>query len=102
MYRVYVVQLSAGVRTHGRVRAANPDGGESCFYVGSTAHDAEHRYSQHKAGIHANRGYVTKYGEGLRPDLSDGVEYSTRAEAEDAEARIASQLRAAGHTVWSN
>lgn len=100
-YRVYVVELDSAVLNHGRVRKANPGGGVRCAYVGSTAHEPEYRYSQHKAGVHANRGYVTKYGVCLRPDLSDGRTYATRQDAERAEAALADSLRSKGWTVWS-
>lgn len=100
-FKLYVVELDPAVLDHGRVRKANPQGGNACLYVGSTAHTPEHRYSQHKAGVHANRGYVTKYGTGLRQDLSDGATYATRQDAERAEAQLAEQLRKEGYSVWS-
>lgn len=101
IFRLYVVELDAAVLGHGRVKRANPKGGARCLYVGSTAHTPEFRYQQHKAGVHANRGYVTKYGRGLRQDLSDGRTYATRQEAERAESRLASALRKEGYSVWS-
>jgi hypothetical protein len=100
-FTTYVVELDPAVLNHGRVRKANPKGSERCVYVGSTAHTPEHRYDQHKAGVHANRGYVTTYGVGLRQDLADGQTYTTRQDAERAEAQLAAQLRKEGYTVWS-
>lgn len=100
-FSLYVVELDPAVLSHGRVRKANPSGGDRCVYVGSTAHTPEHRYQQHKAGVHSNRGYVTRYGAGLRTDLSDGASYATRQDAERAEAQLAEQLRKEGYTVWS-
>ena len=101
VFSLYVVELDPAVLDHGRVRRANPKGGVRCLYVGSTAHDPEYRYAQHKQGVHANRGYVTQYGRGLRTDLSDGRTYTTRQDAERAEAQLAAQLRKEGYSVWS-
>lgn len=100
-FRLYVVELDAAVLTHGRFRRANPQGGSRCLYVGSTAHTPERRYRQHKAGIFCNRGYVTKYGIGLRQDLAGCSSYATRAEAEAAESALADALRKEGYSVWS-
>lgn len=101
MYRTYVVQLRQDVMRSRRFRDANPCGGNECFYVGSTAHDVEHRFAQHMRGEKSNRGWVTQYGEQLRQDLATGVEYATRAEAEQAEAELAKSLRSQGFSVWS-
>jgi len=101
VYRTYVVQLRQDVMRSRRFRDANPCGGNECFYVGSTAHDVEHRFAQHMRGEKSNRGWVTQYGEQLRQDLATGVEYATRAEAELAEAELAESLRYQGYSVWS-
>ena len=102
MLRLYVVELDAEVQSSRRFRDANTAGsGKGCLYVGSTAHDVEHRYAQHKAGVHATRGGVTKLGTRLRHDLMPSVSYATRPEAEAAEARLADSLRKEGYLVWS-
>lgn len=101
VFHLYVVELDAAVRNHGRVRRANPNGDERCLYVGSTAHAPAERFAQHKAGVHSNRGYVTKYGKRLRSDLSRWLEVSSRDQAEQAERELADALRAKGFTVWS-
>lgn len=96
-----MVQLRTEVLKSKRFRDANPQGGDECLYVGSTAHSAEHRFAQHMRGEKSNRGWVTKYGEQLRQDLATGVEYASRAEAEQAEAELAEALRRQGFAVWS-
>lgn len=101
MFNLYVVELDPAVRDHGRVRRANPHGDERCLYVGSTAHAPAKRFAQHKAGVHANRGYVTRYGKRLRSDLSQGLGFTSREEAEQAERELADSLRQKGFTVWS-
>lgn len=101
MFNLYVVELDPAVRDHGRVRRANPQGDERCLYVGSTAHSPAKRFAQHKSGVHANRGYVTKYGKRLRSDLSIGLGFTSREEAEQAERELADSLRSKGFTVWS-
>ena len=100
-FRLYVVELDPAVLKHGRFRRANPQGGDRCLYVGSTAHTPERRYRQHKAGIFCNRGYVTKYGLGLRCDLAGSETYATRQDAERAESALACALRREGYSVWS-
>lgn len=102
VFRLYVVGLSDAVMSSGRFRRANAGGGsQGCVYVGSTAHSVAHRLSQHRAGRLANRGWVTKYGTGLRTDLTPCVTYRTRQEAEAAEAALAASLREEGYQVWS-
>lgn len=102
LFRLYVVGLSDAVQQSGRFRRANSGGGDKgCLYVGSTAHTAEHRLAQHKSGVHANRGWVTKYGTDMRTDLMPSVTYPTRQAAEAAEAALAASLRKEGYQVWS-
>jgi predicted GIY-YIG superfamily endonuclease len=102
VFRLYVVGLTDTVVQSGRFRRANASGGDAgCLYVGSTAHEPEHRLDQHRSGRLANRGWVTKYGTGLRTDLMPSVAYPTREEAEAAEAALAARLRKEGYQVWS-
>ena len=100
-FRVYVVALDPAVQQVGRFRKANSRTAGQCLYVGSTAHTAEHRFAQHKAGRFANRGWVKKFGVGLAMHLSDGKEYQTRESAEKAERELADALRKEGYQVWS-
>ena len=101
-FSLYVVGLSDGVQQSGRFRRANAGGGgQGCLYVGSTAHTVAHRLAQHESGTLANRGWVTKYGTGLRTDLTPSVTYPTRQAAEAAEAALAASLRTEGYQVWS-
>ena len=101
-FRLYVVGLSDEVRQSKRFRRANSGpGSKGCVYVGSTAHDAAHRFAQHKEGRLSNRGWVTKYGTRLLRKLMPSVTYATRDEAEAAEAALAESLRKEGYHVWS-
>ena len=101
-FRVYVIELDPAVLSDTRFRDANAhDGPKGCLYVGSTAHSAEQRYEQHKAGEFSQRGWVKRFGLGLRSDLAPTVEYSDRAVAEVAERSHAERLRQEGYAVWS-
>lgn len=100
--RVYVIELDPAVLSDTRFRDANPhDGPKGCLYVGSTAHTAEQRYEQHKAGEFSQRGWVKRFGRCLRGDLAPPVQYSDRAVAEVAERQLAESLRREGYAVWS-
>ncbi len=100
-FRLYVVALAPSVRQERLFRKENPHGGDRCIYVGSTAHSAEHRFAQHKAGKFCTRRWVQKYGLGLIPDLAGSAEYATREAAEKAEHELAVRLRRQGYAVWS-
>jgi hypothetical protein len=100
LFRLYVVELDPAVLNVGRFRRENPGGGARCLYVGSTAHTAEHRFAQHKAGRFSNRGWVERFGVRLLPRLAGGVEYQTRESAEQAERELAESLRKKGFLVW--
>lgn len=100
-FRLYVVALDPLVRQEKLFQKDNPHGGGECLYVGSTAHSAEHRFAQHKAGSFCTRKWVQKYGIALMPDLAGTVEYSTREAAEKAEHELAELLRQRGYAVWS-
>jgi predicted GIY-YIG superfamily endonuclease len=111
-YRVYVVELSRRVFTeHRRFREANPqyNGVLECLYVGQTAKTPKERLAQHKAGARNAKGrklsanIVERYGIYLRPSLYEHLpEFRTRAEALDAEARLALELRRQRYAVWTN
>lgn len=101
-YCVYVIELDSKVLQNRKFRKENPNGGKRCAYVGHTAHTAEHRFSQHKAGVKFLSGqrWVKRYGLRLRTDLSSGIRYATRAEALQAEVEMAESLRKQGWSVW--
>jgi len=100
LYRLYAIRLQDAVKTSKRFRDANPQGGEECVYVGSTAHSREHRFGQHMAGGRLSSKWVKRWGKGLDPDLAGSDEYETREAAEAAEAALAAKLRREGYQVW--
>ena len=96
-YHVYVIELDRELcRTRG---CAGANGGRP-VYVGQTAATPESRFAQHRAGHRASR-VVRAHGVHLRPDLArDWGPFTTRAEAEAAEAELAEHLRALGLCVF--
>ncbi len=72
-----------------------------CLYVGSTSKSAEERLAQHlDPPSHIKKTVVTDCGGRLRPELSDGLVFRTREQAERAEASLAAHLKKLGYTVW--
>ena len=92
-YSIYIIELA---RTCLRKPSAYAP-----LYVGQTAHTAEHRFVQHKAGGKLAAGKAHKFGLRLRYDLMKGVgPFSTRAGAERAEKAVAEALKRRGHRVF--
>ena len=92
-YCVYVIELSRESVTEPCALAP--------VYVGQTAHTPEERYAQHKAGGRLSVGRVHAFGIRLRPDLTSGIgPFSTRADAEAAEAAVARALEKQGRRVF--
>ena len=92
-YSVYIIELSRDCTK--RPCALAP------LYVGQTAHDPEHRFTQHKAGGKLAAGMPHRYGKRLRWDLMSGIgPFSTRKGAEGAEKAVAEALERRGHRVF--
>ena len=92
-YTVYVIELA-------RTCAKRP-GALAPLYVGQTAHTPEHRFAQHKEGGKLAASKPHKFGLRLRYDLMVGIRrFSTRKEAERAEAVVAKVLEKRGHRVF--
>jgi hypothetical protein len=101
-YRVYVIELDPAVRDIRKFRERNPQGrpDRPCVYVGSTWHEPQVRFLQHKSGIKAN-GYARRFGIRLRWRLmAQRQTYRTRNEALASEQRCAEKLRRRGYWVW--
>ena len=92
-YCVYIIELSrACVQTP---CALAP------LYVGQTAHTAEERFAQHKAGGMLAAGKAHRYGVRLRYDLMKGIgPFTSRRDAEAAEKAVAEALERRGHRVF--
>ena len=102
-HRVYVIDLDPAVRDELRVKRENPDADPAmpCVYVGQTGKSLKKRRAEHRKGIKAGRGYVTKYGFG-RPFLRNLFEHLNPCLHEDSlqhERELAESLRAQGYTV---
>ena len=70
-------------------------------YVGQTAHTPEERFAQHKAGGMLAAGKAHRFGIRLRYDLMKGIgPFTTREDAEAAEAAVAAALERRGHRVF--
>lgn len=100
-HHVYVVELSRAVLQEPRFRKNNPGyvDGKPCVYVGMTGLNPDLRFDKHKAGIQANR-FVQQYGLRLLPDLYEGFNPMSYAEAVEREVEIGIDLRSAGFGVW--
>ncbi|MFA5055583.1 MAG: GIY-YIG nuclease family protein [Dehalococcoidia bacterium] len=101
-YRLYVIELNKKVLSNKKFMSDNPDyiPGKPCLYVGQTARAPEVRFQQHLNGYKANR-YARDYGIRLYPNIVDLLDpFKTRAEAEEAEAKLAKSLRKFGYAVW--
>lgn len=101
-YNVYVIRLDEDAWGSARFRKANPerDPGKPCVYVGSTMRSPERRFEQHLSNYKANR-FAHLHGIELMPELyRDYQGFATRAEAEQAEARLGALLRQRGYGVW--
>ena len=102
-YRVYVIDLDPAVRDESRVRRENPDADPTmpCVYVGQTGKSLKKRRADHRNGINAGRGYVTRFGFG-RPLLRGLFAHLNPCLHEDSikyERELAEDLRAQGYTV---
>ena len=100
-HHVYVIELDPAVLNHARFRAANPDHdtGKPALYVGMTGLTPEIRFERHKYGVKDNA-YVRRYGVRLRPDLYEGLNPLSYAEAQRMEKVLARELRIDGYAVW--
>lgn len=102
-FSVYVIRLSDRVLDESRFRRANQQYvlGKNCYYVGSTAHEPEVRFRQHRAGGKTANEYAHKYGKFLTPRHYKNLNpLETREEAIKVEEQVAGRLRRRGHAVW--
>ena len=101
---IYVVELDLKVLESKDFRDANPDyiEGKKCFYVGMTGLTPQERFLVHKSGIKSGRGFVKKYGIGLRPWYYQKHNPMTYEEALEMEKEKARRLRNKGYGVWFN
>lgn len=96
-YHVYVVELDQALCNKRGCLSRN---GRPPVYVGQSANPPEARLRQHKQGYKSSR-FVREYGICLRPRLYKGYgPFRTRAEAIEAEARLARRLKSMGYCVF--
>jgi len=91
-YTVYVIELSRD--------CVNEPCALAPLYVGQTAHTAEHRFAQHKAGGRLAAGKPHRFGVKLRYDLMRVGPFRSRKDAEAAEKNVAAALTVRGHRVF--
>lgn len=107
-WSVYVVKLREEARE--RVLGAMPalqrsriDRRLPLLYVGVTALRPKERYAKHRAGGITSASIVEEYGVGLLESLyrdRNPLQATTEAEALEAEAALAEELRDRGYAVW--
>jgi hypothetical protein len=102
-HRVYVIELDGAVLDDSAFRTANPRyaEGQLCVYVGSTGLSPQERFERHKAGVQSNS-YVRRFGIKLIPAMYESSPPMMWAEALEAEAKLAEDLRSKGYAVWQN
>ncbi len=101
-HHVYVIELDPAVwEASAKFREANPQWrpGRECLYVGMTGLTPEQRFANHLAGVRSSR-LVHRFALRLRPDLSEGLNPMTYAEAARMEKVLAKVLRGDGYGVW--
>lgn len=102
-FRIYVVKLRKGILRNRSFKKANPDyvRGKPCVYVGSTAKAPGERFLVHMTNSKQGSSKVKKYGKELFEwAYRDLPNYTSREEAERAEAEYADELRGRGWGVW--
>jgi len=93
IYTVYIIELSRDCVPTPCALAP--------LYVGQTAHTAEQRFEQHKAGGKLAARKPHQFGVRLRYDLMKGVgPFTSRRDAEAAEKAVAEALTRRGHRVF--
>ena len=103
---VYVVKLDSSVLKGEKCSKdflkANPnrDPDKLCLYVGRTGLSPEERFAKHKSAKKNGKGYVTRYGIRLLPNLYDHLNPMTWDEVQNMEIQLAKDLRAKGYSVW--
>lgn len=107
-WRVYVVKLrdESRERVLGRMpplARSRIDRRMPCVYVGVTALSPKRRYTKHLEGGITSAPIVREFGIGLLESLyrdRNPLPATTEAEALEAEAELAEELRDRGYAVW--
>ena len=103
-YYLYVIELNKSVGKLIKFRKQSPKFllGNSCFYVGQSAHKPSIRFRQHKEGYKSNT-YAKRFGMRLVPEFYEKYNpIPTRKDAEELEEYLATKLRKERYGVWSN
>lgn len=100
---IYVIRLKTEVLEKPRFVEANPDyrAGKPCYYVGSSCHEPQVRFEQHKAGKKASK-IVKDFGAYVVKSKCFVVETRDRRAAEAVEHEYAEELRGKGYGVWQH
>ena len=103
-YYLYVIELNKSVGKLIKFRKQSPKFllGNSCFYVGQSAHKPSIRFRQPKEGYKSNT-YAKRFGMRLVPEFYEKYNpIPTRKDAEELEEYLATKLRKERYGVWSN
>ena len=100
--RVYVIELDPAILQRPDFLKANPDRDPSkpCVYEGMTSKTPEERFKVHKSDDQKSSPKVKEFGIRLMPDLYKDLKPLTWREVEDAEKKLAKNLRKQGYAVW--
>jgi hypothetical protein len=98
---LYVIRLDDKVLDIKKFRDRNKGyvDGKPCSYVGTSVHDPDTRFEQHKSGYRSAR-FVRKFGLYLQRRHCQDLGNISREEAEELEKQKAHKLREKGWAVW--
>lgn len=94
---VFAVRLDAAVLQKPTFRAKNPGCtlGQPCYFLGTSAHEPERAYREHKSGEDASP-WVRDHGLYLSKSRCFAIQVGNREQREQALHEYADRLRAAG------
>ena len=97
---LYVMLLDPAVARTGKFKKVNPEynGTHACYYVGSSVHDPETRFQQHKAGYKGSKP-VKRFGKSVVTSLCRRKRVLSTQSIRVKERRYAQSLRTLGFGV---
>lgn len=98
---LYVIELQPEAAKTMRFRRQNPDfvGDRPCLYVGSSIHEPELRFEQHRTG-YKSASLVRRYGVRILREHCRRVRVLDGRSLQKKEARLAARLRTEGFGVY--
>lgn len=100
---LYAIRLDDAVLQKAKFKAKNPGylSGKPCYYIGSSVHEPEIRFAQHKEGYRSSR-IVRLHGLHVSKSKCKVIEVGNREARDRKEHAYATELRAKGYGIWQN